>query len=100
MSSETPLFHSCLVSPEVSSSLPPGYSLRPLQRSDFHTGFLDVLRILTTVGDVTEDRWNERYEWMRKRNADGQGPGEYFILIIWDGRKVVGTGTLLVERKL
>ncbi|KAI9788874.1 MAG: Glucosamine-phosphate N-acetyltransferase-like protein [Peltula sp. TS41687] len=97
MSHETPLFHSSLVSPEVSSLLPAGYSLRPLQRTDFHAGFLDVLRVLTTVGDVTEERWNERYEWMSKRNADGHG--DYFVLIIWDGQKVVGTGTLMVERK-
>lgn len=100
MAMDEPLFSATLVSPEVSSSLPPSYTLRPLQQSDFKAGFLDVLRVLTTVGDVSEERWNEQYEWMRRRNADGGGPGEYFILVIWDGSKVVGAGTLVVERKL
>ena len=56
---------------------------------------LDVLRVLTTVGDITEEQWNERYEWMSKRND------EYFILVVQDGEgKVVGTGAVVVERKL
>lgn len=50
----TPLFSTELISPEVLSVLPEGYQCRPIQRSDYHKGFLDVLRVLTTVGDVTE----------------------------------------------
>ncbi|KAI9808465.1 MAG: Glucosamine-phosphate N-acetyltransferase-like protein [Phylliscum demangeonii] len=99
MSSDTGLFPASLISAEMSSCLPANYSLRPLQQSDFRTGFLDVLRVLTTVGDVTEDQWTERYEWMRSRNMSGPGSGEYFILVIWDGARVVGAGTLVVERK-
>ena len=69
--------------------------IRPLQRADYHTGFLDVLRVLTTVGDISEEKWDERFEWMAKRGD------EYFLLVIVDGeRKVVGTGALVVERKL
>ncbi len=111
--SDSPLFDPSLISSSVSSSLPESYTIRPLQQSDFHVGFLDVLRVLTTVGEVTEERWKQRYEWMRRRNEDVEGSdtgggsdkkaaarGEYFILVIWDGQKVVGTGTLLVERKL
>jgi hypothetical protein len=37
---ETPLFSSSLISLEVSSSLPEGYSIRPLRRSDYHGGEL------------------------------------------------------------
>jgi hypothetical protein len=55
MSSEGPLFGSELISPEVLKALPEGYSCRPLERKDYHNGFLDVLRVLTTVGDITED---------------------------------------------
>jgi hypothetical protein len=51
----TPLFSSDLISPEVLGQLPEGYSCRPIQRDDYHKGFLDVLRVLTTVGDVTEE---------------------------------------------
>jgi hypothetical protein len=49
-----PLFSPELISPEVLNILPEGYSCRPIRRQD-HTGFLDVLRVLTTVGDVTEE---------------------------------------------
>lgn len=49
-----PLFSPSLISPDVLSQLPEGYTCRPLQRHDYQKGFLDVLRVLTTVGDVTE----------------------------------------------
>ena len=107
MASETqdpPLFSPHLISPTVLSALPEGYTCRPLRRSDYHSGFLDVLRVLTTVGDISEEAWNERYEWMSKRND------EYFLLVIVDTARetkdrkgsggIVGTGCLVVERKL
>ena len=50
-----PLFSSELISPEVLKALPEGYTCRPIQRQDYHNGFLDVLRVLTTVGDVSEE---------------------------------------------
>lgn len=50
-----PLFSSELISPEVLKELPEGYTCRPIQRQDYHNGFLDVLRVLTTVGDVSEE---------------------------------------------
>ena len=91
---EPPLFDSTLISPAVVASLPPNYVIRPLARSDFFHGFLDVLRVLTSVGEITESKWNDQYDWMQRRND------EYFIMVIWDGKKVVGTGTVLIERKL
>ncbi|KAL8964238.1 MAG: hypothetical protein Q9183_004595 [Haloplaca sp. 2 TL-2023] len=55
---------------------------------------LDCLRILTTVGDITEGKWNERYDWMARRGD------EYFVCVIEDaGKRVVGTGCVVVERK-
>lgn len=92
---EQGLFTPDLVSPVIAASLPPTYILRPLRKADYNIGFLDVLRVLTTVGDVTEEEWNERYDWM-----DTMGKGGYYILVIEDGGKIVGTGALLVERKL
>lgn len=89
------LFSSDLISPAISSSLPSNYTIRPLQKSDYARGFLDCLRVLTTVGDITEEAWNERYEW-----TETQGKGGYYILVIDDGERVVGTGALIVERKL
>lgn len=35
---DPPLFSPSLISPEVSSSLPDGYTMRPLRRSDYHGG--------------------------------------------------------------
>ena len=89
------LFSSDLISPTVLSALPKDYSMRPLQRSDYHAGVLDVLRVLTTVGDISEEAWTERYDWMAKRGD------EYYILAVCDGEgKIVGTGCVVVERKL
>ncbi|KAL2830238.1 acyl-CoA N-acyltransferase [Aspergillus cavernicola] len=91
---DEPLFPTALIPPSVSSSLPTGYTIRPLRRSDFHLGYLDVLRVLTTVGDVSEEAWNKRFDWISSRND------EYYLLVICDEQdKIVGTGSLIVERK-
>lgn len=47
------------------------------------------------MGDISEEAWNERYDWM-----NGQGKGGYYLLVIEDQGRIVGTGALLVERKL
>jgi glucosamine-phosphate N-acetyltransferase len=89
------LFSPSLISPQVTSALPEGYSLRPLQRTDYHSGFLDVLRVLTHVGDVTQEEFERRFDEMKAC------AGLYHILTVWDGEgKIVGTGALIVERKL
>ena len=73
--------------------------MRPLQKADYFEGFLEVLRVLTVVGDISEEAWTERYNWMETRND------EYFLIVIVDqsreaGKQVVGSGALVVERKL
>ncbi|KAG2418990.1 glucosamine 6-phosphate N-acetyltransferase [Aspergillus terreus] len=91
---DSPLFSSSLISPDVLAALPQDYIIRPIRRSDFHRGYLDVLRVLTTVGDISEEQWNQRYDWISARND------EYYLLVICDGEgRVVGTGSLIVERK-
>ena len=91
---DAPLFSSQLISPEVLAALPPGYTIRPLRRSDFQHGYLDVLRVLTTVGEVSDEQWNERYDWISSRND------EYYLLVVCDeAERIVGTGSLIVERK-
>lgn len=90
------LFSADLISPAVQATLPPGYRLRALKRSDYATGFLDCLRVLTTVGDVTEDEFKGQYDAMRTQ-------GGYYIIVIEDPSReipVVATGALIVERKL
>ncbi|KAL1896262.1 Glucosamine-phosphate N-acetyltransferase-like protein [Ceratocystis pirilliformis] len=92
--SATELFSTDLISPEVAAQLPEGYIARSLRSSDYATGFLDCLRVLTTVGDVTETAFHERFEWMAKQDG-------YYVLAIEDTAtgKIVGTGALIVERK-
>lgn len=92
---EEGLFSADLVSAEVASTLPENYTLRSLRRGDFQNGFLDCLRVLTTVGDISDEECNERYDWLNT-----QGKGSYYLLVIDDGKRVVGTGALIVERKL
>ena len=99
MSSESPLFSPSLISPAIHASLPNGLVCRPLQRSDFKHGHLNVLRDLAHVGDITEEQWTERFDDMKKCN------GTYFIVVIVDlsnapDRIIIGSGTLVVEKKL
>ncbi len=90
-----PLFSASLISPAISSALPEKYTIRPLQRSDFKAGHLDPLRVLTQVGDISPQAWAGQYDWMAKV------PDTYFLLVVCDGEgKIVGTGTLVKERKL
>lgn len=90
------LFSSTLISPAVTAALPSGYRLRPLQRTDHAAGFLDVLRVLTTVGDISESDWQAQYDWMAARSD------EYFVIVIEEEStgKCVAVGSLIVERKL
>ncbi|KAI4094957.1 MAG: hypothetical protein L6R37_007144 [Teloschistes peruensis] len=94
-----PLFSPSLL-PSLSSlpsapTLPKDYTLRPLQRSDYNSGLLDVLRVLTTVGEISKERWDERYDWMARRGD------EYFVVVVCDGEgRCVGTGCVVVERKM
>lgn len=96
MTTSQPLFSASLISEKVSSSLPSGFTIRPLERSDYAKGFLECLKVLTHIGNITEEKFNERYDWM-----DTQAKGGYYVLVIEDGeQKIVGTGVLVVERKL
>ncbi|KAF2722232.1 acyl-CoA N-acyltransferase [Polychaeton citri CBS 116435] len=90
------LFSTNLISPNVTAALPENYTIRPLQRSDFALGFLDVLRVLTVVGEVSQQQYEERFDEMKRAGA----AGGYHVLVILDGEnKIVGTGALIVERK-
>jgi glucosamine-phosphate N-acetyltransferase len=98
--SPPPLFPPSLIPAKIQSELPAGYTLRPLAAADHGAGFLDVLRELTSVGDIAEKDFRERYDWLADR-----GRGEYFVIVVEDparepGARVVGTGALVVERKL
>ncbi|KAE9984782.1 hypothetical protein BLS_001355 [Venturia inaequalis] len=94
MTSETLLFSADLVSPKAQEALPEGYTFRPLYRSDFSNGHLDILRDLAHVGDISEQDWIQRFDFMVSCK------GTYYVLVIADASgKLVGTGTLMVEKK-
>lgn len=76
------------------AQLPDGFTIRPLHKSDFHKGYLDCLRVLTWVGDLSEEEWGQRYDEM------AAAKGTYYLLAMEFEGKVVGTGSLVVERKL
>jgi glucosamine-phosphate N-acetyltransferase len=86
------LFPEDLVPSEI--KLPDGYSFRPLERADFGKGHLDPLKDLAHLGEITEQSWTERFDFMTARD------GTYYILVITKDDKIVGTGTLMVEKKL
>ncbi|KKK20513.1 hypothetical protein ARAM_001121 [Aspergillus rambellii] len=94
MSSEQ-LFPPSLISSEVMASLPSGYTLRPLQRDDYTRGFLDCLSDLTWVGEYSEEDFYERYDWLATSGKDW-----YYSVVIDDGKQIVATATMIVERKL
>jgi len=51
---EETLFSTDLIPENIASALPAGYSLRPLKSGDYERGVLDVLAVLTTVGDISK----------------------------------------------
>ncbi|PVH71619.1 hypothetical protein DL98DRAFT_520968 [Cadophora sp. DSE1049] len=93
--SDDGLFRSSLLSPTIATSLPPSYILRPLRKSDYASGFLECLQLLSNVGNITEEAWNERFDWMATK-----GEGTYYVVVVEDQGRVVGTGRLVIELKL
>ncbi|ORZ30125.1 acyl-CoA N-acyltransferase [Catenaria anguillulae PL171] len=83
------------ISEEVAAQLPTGYVLRALDKEDFDKGYMQLLAQLTVVGDVSREQFDERLTYLAKHNDT------YYPLVIEDRNtgKVVGAGTLFVERK-
>ncbi|CAF0727581.1 unnamed protein product [Adineta ricciae] len=72
------------------------YLLRPLALSDFHHGFVDLLRQLTECGTITYNDYLKRFQQMK------QCPNTYYVLVIEDltsDQQIVGTTTLVCEKK-
>jgi len=69
--------------------------VRPLQSDDFSRGFVDLLKQLTSVGEVTEENYKERFYEMKSCR------GTYYNTVIVDksNDKVIGAASLIVERK-
>ena len=95
MSSSEVSFPPSLISPTIAASFPDSYTIRPLERADYAKGFLHCLKVLSDVGEVTEEQFNERYDWV-----DQHGKGVHYHVVIEHESRIVGTGALIVERKL
>lgn len=91
---DSPLFPPSLLPTDALVGLPSGFTIRPLRRDDFERGYLDCLRVLTWVGDLSAEEWSQRYDEMAAAR------GTYYLLAIEHEGRVVGTGSLVVERKL
>lgn len=90
-------FTHCLFSKKGQSYPTPGTGLiaRPLNRSDYNKGYLELLSQLTTVGDYTKERFETQFDSMRTLS------GVYYIIVIEDPStpKLVGSASLLIEHK-
>lgn len=87
---ETPLFSSNEI-----PALPFGYEIRRLSINDYDNNVLEVLKTLTTVGDVTKEEYERCFvEWAR--NSHIYNP---LCITNLDG-VIVATGMLLIECKL
>eukprot|EP01097_Dermamoeba_algensis_P010662 TRINITY_DN7954_c0_g1_i1.p1 TRINITY_DN7954_c0_g1~~TRINITY_DN7954_c0_g1_i1.p1 ORF type:complete len:182 (-),score=44.52 TRINITY_DN7954_c0_g1_i1:113-622(-) len=77
------------------SEIDPTLVVRPLCSDDYKKGHCEILGQLTEVGQVTQEQWLERFEYMRKHNDS------YFIVVIEDSKKgkIIASGTVMVERK-
>ncbi|KAF9298026.1 Glucosamine-phosphate N-acetyltransferase-like protein [Linnemannia elongata] len=96
MSPQPPaLFPSSLISSTVQAQLPEGYLIRPLEITDYSKGFYDCLAGLTVVGKVSEQSFAQTFEQMRRCE------NVYHIVVIeeLEQRRIVATGTLIVEQK-
>jgi glucosamine-phosphate N-acetyltransferase len=91
----TQLFDPDLISPYLTSTLPPNYVIRPLRSDDYAKGFLSTLAQLTDVGQPTAETFAERFSYFR------QHAHEYFTIVIEDVKnaRVVAAGTVFIERK-
>jgi len=73
----------------------PTFKVRPLLASDYSRGFLNLLKELTEVGDITQDQFEDQFALMKSST------GMYYCTVIVDQNKdeIVGAATLLMERK-
>ncbi|XP_037963187.1 probable glucosamine 6-phosphate N-acetyltransferase isoform X2 [Plutella xylostella] len=83
-------------SPKISAAQPgeEWLKVRPLQRSDYDKGFLQLLGQLTSVGNVSKKQFDERFTQMKQS-------GGYYVTVIEDTRvgRLIGAATLTVEQK-
>ncbi|KAI0428926.1 glucosamine 6-phosphate N-acetyltransferase [Xylaria sp. FL1042] len=93
MANSSSLFSASLISTSVNDALPDGFTIRPLARDDYAKGFYECLRVLTWVGEPPESDFQDRFnEMIAARDT-------YFFIVVEHHGRIVGTGSLVVEKK-
>lgn len=79
----------------TASRLRPAPQIRPLSRSDYSRGHLELLSILTQTPDIGETAWQARFDLLRSY------PDSYFPVVIVrkETDRIVACGTVILERK-
>ncbi|KAI5964787.1 GNA1 [Candida pseudojiufengensis] len=79
----------------IQLSLPEGYTFRKLKLTDYSNNYIETLKVLTTVGNISEENFNKLFqEW--SQNSHIYQP---HVILNKEG-VVVSTGMLLLESKL
>jgi ribosomal protein S18 acetylase RimI-like enzyme len=78
---------------EYKAKVPAGFTIRQLQKSDFHNGYLKLLEQLTTVGNVTENQFIETVDQMEAQK-------KVCIVMVDDSKQIKAIGSVIIECKL
>jgi len=71
------------------------FLLRPLSASDNHKGFMQLLGQLTVAGEVADETFAKRVEYLQRLGDD------HHVAVIEDlqSSQIVATGSILIEHK-
>ena len=87
---------SALFNPLISISSPgEGLRVRSLCLEDYDCGFLELLGQLTSVGNISREQWEARFQAMKSC------VNTYYVVVVEDVKlaRVIGAATLVVEKK-
>ncbi|KAG9127429.1 hypothetical protein FRC07_013874 [Ceratobasidium sp. 392] len=89
------LFDPALIPSDVRSALAEGLHVRPLSSTDDARGLFPVLSTLSPSPTPARDEYAAHFQQLKRF-------GMYFVIVIIDtsNDQVVGTGTVVIERKL
>ncbi|WWC91343.1 uncharacterized protein L201_006286 [Kwoniella dendrophila CBS 6074] len=89
------LFDSSLIPSIIQEQLGPDLHLRPLASDDNTRGHFDVLSVLTVAPQLSAKAYKDKFDELKAC------AGTYFIIVIVNVStdKIVGSGSLIVERK-
>lgn len=84
-----------MAEPSKLREIPQGYTFRPVERTDFSNRYIETLKVLTTVGEISAESFDEVFShWLSL-------PDIYQPHVITNAQGVVvATGMLFIERKI